>query len=261
MDARVHASLHLLAKSVGIPIQQLSKAEGECASCLQRQLIEMEKIKQKSTSKNRKWKIAAGAAIGGGALLVASLIALPLTISMIGAGVGMTASAAAALGFGAGVSSGIVMAGGLLTMAAPMLPLLFGAGGAALCGWKVHHITGGVKEFKFVQVPKKDVSEGKHKYVSAVMYDSDDEDLPGEKYEYDLDTNKLNVNEDATLPPGLAEPSSLRDSSSSLNSSTSGSSYSSLKRSDSSSSSGSTTPRGQGMATVAGGTTPKQHSR
>jgi len=257
MDARVHASLHLLAKSVGIPIEQLAQAEGECASCLQRQLIEMEKIKQKSTSSNRKWKIAAGAAIGGGALFLASLIALPLTISMIGAGVTMTAGAAAAMGFGAGISSGIVMAGGLLTMAAPMLPILFGTGGAALCGWKVHHITGGVKEFKFVQVRRKDISEGTHKYTNAVTYDSDDEDLPSEKYEVDLETNSV------TVAPGAEGVTFETYAHAIAGEGERTAAEQSASESESESESPATTPREspvttpRGMATTVGGTTPK----
>ena len=151
MDARVHVTIQQCAILLNIPLEELAKAEGECAECLQKQLIEMEHIKMNTKSKHRKKKIAIGAAIGGGAMLIAGLITLPLLLPFITLGVGVTAGAAALLPLVGGmVSTGLVMAGGLLVAGAQIIPLIFAIGGAGLIGYKVAHITEGIKGLFFM---------------------------------------------------------------------------------------------------------------
>jgi uncharacterized paraquat-inducible protein A len=146
MDSRVHVTIQQCAVLLGIPLQEVCKAEAECAQCLKKQLIELEHIKISTKSKNRKKKIALAAAIGGGAMFVAGLITLPLLLPFISLAVGVTAGAAALLPLvGSTIATGVVMAGTLLTIGAAAIPILFGVGGAGLVGMKIAHITEGLE--------------------------------------------------------------------------------------------------------------------
>ena len=143
-------SVQQCASVFGISLKELEKAEGECASCLQRQLIEMEHIATDTSSKSRWKKIGVGAAVGGGLMLVAGLIALPLLLPVIALGATVTASVAAFVPLvGAGLSTGVVMAGSIITAGAQFIPFVFAAGGASLVAVKVAHITKGINGFPF----------------------------------------------------------------------------------------------------------------
>ena len=129
MDSRVHVSVQICASLLGLSLVELSVAEQECAAVLQKQLIEMKKMEEKNESKNRVMKIVGGAAIGGGLMFIAGLIALPLLLPIMVASFGVGAAAVAALPVAgaAAISAGIAAAGALAVSAASVIPFLFGA--------------------------------------------------------------------------------------------------------------------------------------
>jgi len=174
IDSRVHVSVQHIAVMLGLSLNDLSIAEQECAAILQRQLIEMRASDDDNSSKNRKLKIGAGVAVGGGIAFVCGLLVLPLLVPAVAAGVALGAGAALAIPVAGGaISAGIVAAGTIAILAAPFLPFIFGAIGGGLVGFKVAHITEGISEFRFVRVP-----------IFTEIYSKDD--VPEERFELDF---------------------------------------------------------------------------
>lgn len=130
LDSRVHVSVQLFALLLDVPLDELSVAEQECSAILQRQLIEMRKHELQNASRYRALKIGAGAAVGGGVMFIAGMIALPLLVPLVMSGFGAAAAiGAAAPVAGASIAAGTAAAGALLTSALSFLPFLFGAFG------------------------------------------------------------------------------------------------------------------------------------
>lgn len=128
LDSRVHVSVQLCAMLLQVSLSELSIAEQECSAILQRQLVEMRKQEIQNASRNRALKIGAGAAVGGGVMFIAGMLALPLLLPLMISGVGAAAGLAASAPIaGAGMAAGIAAAGALLTSAATFIPFLFGA--------------------------------------------------------------------------------------------------------------------------------------
>ena len=201
MDSRTHVSVQQCANLLGISLHELAVAEGECAVVLQRQLVEMERITNNNESKNRWIKVGIGAAIGGGVMFVAGLLALPLLIPLITIGVGLTATTVALLPLvGATLSTGVVMAGAALASAAQFIPIIFAAGGAGLIGYKVAHITQGIDGFYsfnlffvliFSNIYHKKIEFEFERVPTAKEDDmDDDEDKPEDFFYVDFD-NKI----------------------------------------------------------------------
>lgn len=130
LDSRVHVSVQQISLLLNLSLEELSIAEKECSAILRRQLIEMRREEMKNASRNRALKIGAGAAVGGGVMFVAGLLALPLLVPAMISGFGTAAGVAAAAPIaGASLAAGVAAAGALATSVAPFLPLLFGAMG------------------------------------------------------------------------------------------------------------------------------------
>ena len=80
--------------------------EAECAEFLHEKLIEKENPNAKGQSSKRNVKLVAGAAIGGGVLFAAGLIAAPLIVPAVVGGAAFVAGAVPLLGLGAAVTAG-----------------------------------------------------------------------------------------------------------------------------------------------------------
>jgi len=165
IDARVHVSIHRVADFLGFGLEELGRVESECAEFLRKQLtntdIDQSNLKKSTKSKNRNVKVGLAAAVGGGLLVAAGIIASPLLIPVIIGGAVIAAGAVAALPLvGAGLATGVVLGGGILAITSPaVIPLVFGATGAGLASYNVALITEGLSEFFFVPVPVSDVDD------------------------------------------------------------------------------------------------------
>lgn len=173
LDSRLHVSVQILACLMNLSLDNLSIAEQECAAILQRQLIEMRR-QEENESKNRKLKIGAGIAVGGGIAFLCGILVLPLLVPALAAGVALGAGAVLSVPVaGAALSAGILAAGTIALMASPLLPFLFGAAGAGLIGYKIAHLTEGISQFHFVRVPIQASTLRKL-------------DVPGERFQLDF---------------------------------------------------------------------------
>lgn len=124
VDSRYHISIQECAYEIGLDLKDLLELEEKCADFLQKKLSEMregDEHAKKISRKGRKGKMILGGAIGGGVLLIAGIIATPLLIPIVLSG---TAVLAATLPASLGLSSAVLMSGGLIAMLmSPGLPL------------------------------------------------------------------------------------------------------------------------------------------